>query len=78
MAKASNPAPFVIEIADNALDTRIGYNGSVAMLKDRNDYDKLMEIALLSNDPSLLAVFKAMPSETEWADYKAAQFNAEN
>lgn len=78
MAKTNSPAPFIIEISDDCKGHQIGYNGSIVPLKDRTDYDELMDIALNSQDPSLLKVFKNLPTTEQWLEYKGAQFVEQN
>lgn len=78
MGKTTSPTPFAIEINDSYKSLQIGYNGSITPLKDRTDYDELMDIALNSQDPSLLKVFKNVPTKEQWLEYKGAQFVEQN
>lgn len=77
MAKATT-VDFTVEIKSEFNDLQIGYNGSIAKLKDRADHDDLMEIALNSQDPSLLKVFVKVPTAEEWIAYKGAKFIEQN
>ena len=40
----------------------VGFNNSTTPLGYRDDLDKLAEIAIQSNDPSLLELFEEIPS----------------
>lgn len=76
MAKAIKP--FTLEIKPSCKDMQIGYNGSIAPLKDRTDYDVLMDEAMRSGSPTLLGVFVSLPTEQEWLDYKGAKYMEQN
>lgn len=78
MSKTTSPAPFFIEINESCKSIQIGYNGSIEPLKDRSDYDELMDIALNSQDPSILKLFKNIPTTEQWLEYKGAQFVEQN
>lgn len=75
MAKSSK-TEFKLQLAENALDTVIGFNNSAKPLKDRTpeDLTLLMDMALNSNDKSLLQCFASIPTEAEWQSFKAAEF----
>lgn len=77
MAKTTT-TDFKIEIKSEFKDMQIGYNGSIAKLEDRDDHDDLMDIALNSQDPTLLKVFKTVPTADQWLSYKGAKFIEQN
>ncbi|WP_428067423.1 hypothetical protein [Chryseobacterium gambrini] len=52
----------------------VGFNGSATPLGERTDLLELAEIAVRSNDPSLLIVFKKVPTEEDVKAEKEKQF----
>lgn len=73
MAKSAAPK-FQVSIKSKYEDHIVGFNNSAAPLGQRNDLDKLMQIALDSQSPSLLKLFSKIPTEQEWLDYKGEKF----
>jgi len=76
MAKATTK--FQIELSNNSGNAVVGFNNSNAPLKDRTDLPLLMDIAIDSGDPSLLKLFKHIPTPEQWADFRAEQFENES
>ena len=52
----------MLKIKEQYKDTVVGFNNSTTPLGYRDDLDKLAEIAIQSNDPSLLELFEEIPS----------------
>ena len=52
----------MLKIKEQYKDKVVGFNNSTTPLGYRDDLDKLAEISIQSNDPSLLELFKEIPS----------------
>ena len=52
----------MLKIKEQYKDKVVGFNNSTTPLGYRDDLDKLAEIAIQSNDPSLLELFEEIPS----------------
>ncbi|GAB0154763.1 hypothetical protein CHRYSEOSP005_00230 [Chryseobacterium sp. Alg-005] len=52
----------------------VGFNGSATPLGERDDLDILAEIAVRSQDPTLLVLFSKVPTEEDIKKYKAKNF----
>lgn len=52
----------MLKIKEQYKDKVVGFNNSTTPLGYRHDLDKLAEIAIQSNDPSLLELFEEIPS----------------
>lgn len=52
----------MLKIKEQYKDKVIGFNNSTTPLGYRDDLDKLAEISIQSNDPSLLELFEEIPS----------------
>ena len=52
----------MLKIKEQYKDKVVGFNNSTTPLGYRDDLDKLAEIAVQSNDPSLLELFEEIPS----------------
>jgi len=55
-------------------DRVVGFNNSVQPLGERDDLDKLAEIAVRSKDQSLLDLFESVPTLKELDKAKTAKF----
>ena len=60
----------MISIKEKYKKKVVGYNGSTTPLGERNDINILAEIALSSNDPSLLELFEEIPTVEELRNKK--------
>lgn len=52
----------MLKIKEQYKDKVVGFNNSTTPLGNRDDLDKLAEISIQSNDPSLLELFEEIPS----------------
>lgn len=52
----------------------VGFNGSTTPLGEREDLGVLAEIAVRSQDPTLLVLFSKQPTEEEVKKYKEVKF----
>lgn len=52
----------MLKIKEQYKDKVVGFNNSTTPLGYRDDLNKLAEIAIQSNDPSLLELFEEIPS----------------
>ena len=52
----------MLKIKEQYKDKVVGFNNSTTPLGYRDDLDKLAEISIQSNDPSLLELFEEIPS----------------
>ena len=52
----------MLKIKEQYKDKVVGFNNSTIPLGYRDDLDKLAEISIQSNDPSLLELFEEIPS----------------
>lgn len=52
----------MLKIKEQYKNKVVGFNNSTTPLGYRDDLDKLAEIAIQSNDPSLLELFEEIPS----------------
>ena len=52
----------MLKLKEQYKDKVVGFNNSTTPLGYRDDLDKLAEIAIQSNDPSLLELFEEIPS----------------
>jgi hypothetical protein len=52
----------------------VGFNGSATPLGERTDLVELADIAVRSQDPSLLIVFKKVPTEEDVKSEREKQF----
>ena len=57
--------------------TVVGFNNSSLPLGERDDLEKLAEIAVRSGDQSLLDLFESVPTKKELDKAKSAKFLAE-
>jgi hypothetical protein len=63
-----------MRVKDEHKDRVIGFNGSGLPLGQRNDLEVLAEIALKSNDKSLLDLFEKLPNIAEIEKSKSKDF----
>ena len=52
----------MLKLKEQYKDKVVGFNNSTTPLGYRDDLDKLAEISIQSNDPSLLELFEEIPS----------------
>ena len=52
----------MLKLKERYKDKVVGFNNSTTPLGYRDDLDKLAEISIQSNDPSLLELFEEIPS----------------
>ncbi|AZA82161.1 hypothetical protein C1637_09975 [Chryseobacterium lactis] len=55
----------------------VGFNGSAAPLGERDDFAVLAEIAVNSQDPSLLILFNKTPTAEDVKKFKTQKFMKE-
>ena len=67
----------MISIKEKYKKKVVGYNGSTTPLGERNDINILAEIALSSNDPSLLELFEQIPTLEELRNKKGEKLISE-
>lgn len=63
-----------MKLKDEHKDRVIGFNGSGLPLGQRNDLKELAEIAVKSNDKSLLELFEELPTIAEIEKSKSKDF----
>ena len=64
----------MFEIKPKYKNKVVGFNASATPLGERNDLVELADIAVRSQDPTLLILFKKVPTEDDVKDAKEKQF----
>ena len=67
----------MLKIKEQYKDKVVGFNNSTTPLGYRDDLDKLAEISIQSNDPSLLELFEEIPSLEKLYEEKGKKLIAE-
>ena len=63
------------KVNDKGTRTAVAFNGSAEILANRDaDTDVLAEIAVYSNDQTLIGLFEKLPTIEEWEAIKGKEF----